>query len=319
MRNIFKLGIILLTLASVLVGCQQPSSDIDTKNSGDTANVDVGVNISEQLAPSIGDVEIVAEGFSGADGVVVDYLGNIFVGNRWSNILSKVTPQGEVVYFVTLPCIELLCMTIDEQNNIYAAGKDKVFKISQQGDVEVIGSDFTCADDVRLDLEGNVFVTDSFENRVYKITPDLKKSIFIDNDSEASLRRGTWYITGITFDNDYKNLYIAKMDEGEIVKYPILADGTAGIPEIIAEGLLEPDHLEIDEKGNIYVTLFREGSLIRIDPEGKVESICKNEFGYATGIAFGKKDFNEEYVFIADYQRNILYKVFVGESAASRK
>jgi len=208
-------------------------------------------------------------------------------------------------------------MTVDEENNIYAAGKDQVFKISQEEEVEFIASGFSCADDLRLDQEGNIFVTDSFENRVYKITTDLKKSIFIDNDIDEKIEPfviGRWYITGITFDHEFKNLYIARMHNGEIVKYPIQPDGTAGAPEIVAEGLPEPDHLEMDKQGNLYVTLFRLGSLLKIDPAGKVESIFSNKLEYATGVAFGKTDINKEYLFIADLGRNTLYKVFVGES-----
>lgn len=284
-------------------------------NTNSTSNVK---NIDDNNKVNVGDIEIIAEGFSGADGIVVDYNRNIFVGNRHNNVISIIDKNGEVNDFVKLNCRELLCMTIDKNNNIYAAGKDKLFKISKDGEVIEISSDFTCADDVRLDDKGNIYVTDSFENRVYKITPEFDKSIFIDSDVDKNELGYDWHITGITFDPEYNNLYISRMKDGQIVKYPIKNDGTLGNPEIIAE-LPEPDHLEVDQNGNLYVTLFREGSLVRIDKDGNFDFICNGEFGYATGIAFGKNEFHEKSVFIADYRRNIVYKVYVDSKGAQWK
>lgn len=283
-------------------------------NSDSTDNVK-NVNNNEV---NVGDIEIVAEGFSGADGIVVDYNGNIFVGNRRNNVISIINKNGEVSDFVRLNCRELLCMTIDKDNNIYAAGKNKLFKINSDGEVIEISSNFTCADDVRLDDKGNIYVTDSFENRVYKITPEFDKSIFIESEVDRSELGNGWHITGITFDKEYNNLYISRMKKGQIVKYPIKNDGTVGNPEIIAE-LPEPDHLEVDENGNLYVTLFRDGSLVKIDKDRNVDIICNGDFGYATGIAFGKNGFHEKSVLIADYKRNIVYKVYVDSKGAKWK
>lgn len=310
---------ILLTVViiSSLIGCKNASvkeNSIKT-NSEKALITDANSKVNSDDVMEVGQIEVIASGFSGADGVVVDYSGNIFVGNRKTNILSKITQDGKVSDFVEVPCEELLCMTIDKDNNLYVAGKDKLFRIDQKGEIEILASEFTCADDVRLDLEGNIYVTDSFENRVYKVTPDLKKSIFIDSDlDENRITRG-WHITGLTFDKGYENLYIARMKKGQIIKYPVKSDGTVGEPETVISGLPEPDHLEVDNKGNIYITIFRQGSLVRLDLDGNIEEICTKAFGYATGIAFGKVGDDRNYVYIADYKRDILYRVFVGEEA----
>lgn len=313
-RAFLVICIVIMTFS--LASCTNPVEnsnvhDTEKNNTQEVAQADD--KEKDSTAEEVEQMKVFAKGFSGADGIVVDYLGNVYVGNRNTNILSKVDKDGTVNDFVKLPCKELLCMTVDKNNNIYAAGQNKLFNITKDGEITELASDFTCADDVRLDNKGNIFVTDSFENRVYKITPDLEKSIFIDNNKDEALSAQTWYITGITFDPDYKNLYLARMEEGQIVKYSINPDGTVGTSEIIAKDLPEPDHLEMDAKGNLYITIFREGSLIKIAPDGKITSICEKKFGFATGIAFGKPGFEEESVFIADYRRNIVYKIDVGE------
>ncbi|XMB66854.1 SMP-30/gluconolactonase/LRE family protein [Mycoplasmatota bacterium zrk1] len=309
---------ILTTIVIVLalIGCRNTS----VEENSNTINIEENLienpqEISDDTI-EIGNIDVVASGISGADGIVVDYSGNIFVGSRNTNTIYKIDQAGNVTDFAKVPCEELLCMTIDKENSLYVAGKDKLVKIDKKGDIETLASDFTCADDVRLDLEGNIYVTDSFENRVYKVTPDLQKSIFIDSDIDQNRLFRGWYITGLTFDKDYQNLYIAKMKQGLIMKYPLESDGTAGEPETVISGLLEPDHLELDSKGNIYITIFRDGSLVRLDLDGNIQEICTKAFGYATGIAFGKIGDDRNYVYIADYQRGIVYRVFVGEEAA---
>jgi len=209
----------------------------------------------------------------------------------------------------------LLLQTVDSDNNLYAAAGDKLFKIDQEGRPSVLASDFTCADDVRLDDKGNIYVTDSFENRVYKISPQLEKTVFIDSDTAQNQLNNQWHITGITFDNNYQNLYIARMERGQVVKYPMEADGNAGKPQIIAQDLPEPDHLEIDEKGNLYVTIFRRGSVIRINTDGTQEALSSGKMSLATGIAFGRGGFDERSVYVADYGQNKIYRIYVGEKA----
>jgi sugar lactone lactonase YvrE len=257
----------------------------------------------------IPETSVFAKGFKGADGIAIDSAGNMYVGNRGANTVSRVDTEGNVRDFAKLDCEELLCMTADKENNIYVAGRNKVFKINPDGNAAVISDGFSCADDLRLDAEGNLYITDSSENRVYKLTPDLTKNVFIESDLNENDLGSGWYITGITFDSSFENLYIAKMNEGKILKYLILPDGSAGNPVTVIEGISEPDHLEMDESGRLYVTLFRAGSLIRIDPSGTVETLCDGKMRYATGIALGKNGFDEAFAYVADYGSSVIYRI----------
>lgn len=264
--------------------------------------------ITKEAAAQPADIEVFADGIDGADGIAMDNQGNMYVGSRSSNTIYKVDAKGKASEFMTLQCEELLCMTTDKDNNLYAAGKDKVFKIDTKGNISETGG-FTCADDLRLDGKGNLFVTDSYENRVYKLTPDFSKSVFIESDIDrAKLGKG-WHITGISFDKEYKNLYIARMKKGELLKYPINSAGTAGKPVMVVERMAEPDHMDMDHEGNLYVTLFRRGSLVKVDAQGKIETINEGTMRYATGIVLGRGDFGSDAAYIADYGKGIVYKV----------
>lgn len=118
-----------------LIGCTNTSDKDESINTNSEKAIitDEKAKVNSDDVIEVGQIEVVASGFSGADGVVVDYSGNIFVGNRKTNILSKITQDGKVSDFVEVPCKELLCMTIDKENNLYVAGKDKLFKIDPKG------------------------------------------------------------------------------------------------------------------------------------------------------------------------------------------
>lgn len=320
----YKTGVIMFLLSLSLLlptGCGsfEFSEESGVENGPDTHSTE-SLDIKstpgpapQQITPPPGTpvprISVFAAGFRGADGIAIDAAGNMYVGNRRTNEISIVDQQGNVRMFVTLDCEELLCMTADEENNLYAAGMDKVFKVEPDGTASVLADGFSCADDLRLDPVGNIYITDSREDRVYKLSSDLQKSVFIESDKEQAELGNGWHITGITFDKEYRYLYIAKMKEGRVLRYPILHDGSAGSPETVIEGIREPDHLEMDDRGRLYVTLFRTGSLIRIDPSGSVETLCDGDMKYATGIVLGRSGFDENSAYVADYGRDVVYRI----------
>ena len=258
---------------------------------------------------SFGDIEMFSSGFNRPNGVTISPNGTMYVSNRSTNKISTVNADGEIHEFVTVPCKELLMIITDDEGIIYAAGTDKVFKITSENEITEIASDFGCADDLVFDDNGNLFVTDAKRNIVYKIAPDLTKSIFIDNNYDGILT--TWFITGITFNKTYDSLYVVRMDKGEILKYPILEDGTAGNEEIIISGLIKPDHITCDDNNNLYVTLYSTGILIKITDDNNVETICDNTMSRPTGLVIGKGDYDSRFVYVADNRTNIIFRIYI--------
>jgi len=76
-----------------------------------------------------------------------------------------------------------------------------------------------------------------------------------------------------------------------IVRVPILADGSAGGPETLAElPDTDADGLALDALGNVWVTLYRPDGIVRISPDGAVELVVDDHlastFDAPTNIAF---------------------------------
>lgn len=254
---------------------------------------------------------VFAEGIPGCDGVAMDRQGNLYVGSRANNELYRVDKGGKVSAFAAMPCSELLCMTVGADGALYAAGRDSLLKVTGDGQTRVLMTGFNCADDLRVDPNGVIYLADASDNIVYRITPDMKRTVFVPSDIPQG-NLGKWEITGVAFDPSYRYLYIARMNRGVIMRYPINPDGTAGRPETIAKGLAGCDHLEMDTEGRLYVTLFNSGSLIAIDRDGRRETIVDGGFTRPTGIVFGRSGFGEQSVFVADYFEGKVYEVPVG-------
>jgi len=83
--------------------------------------------------------------FSEPNGIAIDKAGNLYIADSWNNRIQKVSPEGEVSTFVG----------------------------SEKGLVDGVGSaaQFNNPHGIAIDAAGNLYVTDSFNNRIRKVTP----------------------------------------------------------------------------------------------------------------------------------------------------
>lgn len=172
-------------------------------------------------------------------GVCVDLNGNVYVADGQNNMIRKITPEG-------------LVTTLAGSTQGYLDGDGSIAK-------------FNFPTRVCVDNLGNVYVTDSFNNKIRKISPTgfvttLAGSTFGFNDgigSSAQFR----YPMGICVDQSL-NVYLADGVNNRIRK--ITSNGfvstLAGSFEGYQDGnvssslFFSPTGVCIDASGNIYVT-----------------------------------------------------------------
>jgi sugar lactone lactonase YvrE len=87
-------------------------------------------------------------------------------------------------------------------------------------------------------------------------------------------------------------VYVANNDKGSIIKIPVLADGSAGTPEIVAgpdcERLGGADGLARASDGSLWVAVNRQNRLVRIDLAGGIETVAENgALDFPASLAFG--------------------------------
>jgi sugar lactone lactonase YvrE len=104
-------------------------------------------------------------------------------------------------------------------------------------------------------------------------------------------------------------LYAANTGKGILVSVPILADGSAGEPEMVAgagdcdakvKELYGMDGIALDAEGNVYALLVLQNKLVKIDPaDGSFITLLTEENGLhnPASITFGIGEDNQSTFF----------------------
>jgi sugar lactone lactonase YvrE len=106
-----------------------------------------------------------------------------------------------------------------------------------------------------------------------------------------------WYSEDVTFANglalsaDGRHLYVAETFANRVFRIPVLANGTAGRREEVAElGTALPDGLAFDAEGNLYVGCYEPSQVLRIEPAGEVATLFRDvtahTLAHPTNLAF---------------------------------
>jgi sugar lactone lactonase YvrE/enterochelin esterase-like enzyme len=107
------------------------------------------------------------------------------------------------------------------------------------------------------DKEGNLFFADAKANKIFKIAPDGKETLFKDDAGGP---------TGLMFGADGR-LFVAEEARKRIVAY-----SPTGARQVIAEGFT-PNDLAVSSKGDIYATEFPTGKIWFIPKGGQKRSV----------------------------------------------
>ncbi|WP_428330947.1 NHL repeat-containing protein [Mucilaginibacter sp.] len=146
--------------------------------------------------------------FYDASGIAVDGSGNVYVADQGNNLIRKITPAGVV-------------------STLAGSGASG----SQNG--TGTAASFYAPTSVAVDATGNVYVADSFNNMIRKITPDGVVSTFAGSGT-AGATNGTG--TAATFNN--------------------------------------PQGLNFDVEGNLYVADYTNNQIRKISPAGVVTTFA---------------------------------------------
>lgn len=125
-----------------------------------------------------GRVEQWIEGMGVATGLAFDRDQNLYVGDR-SGTIFKISPNREVFVFATLePSVAAYHLAFHPSGELYATGPttssfDRVYRISQGGDVTTFFRGLGRPQGIAFDREGNLYVAASYGGRrgIVRVTP----------------------------------------------------------------------------------------------------------------------------------------------------
>jgi sugar lactone lactonase YvrE len=222
------------------------------------------------------------------EGLAVDRQGDLYVGLVKGEI-KKVTPEGQVSSFVTLPDPApgfLVGLAFDRQEVLYAPLAS--FNPETHG-VWEIKEDGTAQRFAALDPQGlpNAIVVDQSGNLL------VSDSVWAEDDLLRGAEEGLpdslpIGVNGMAFGKD-QLLYVVNDDFGRLMRIPVNPDGSAGSVEVVLEdeGLEGADGIAFDRKDNIYVAVNQQDKLVRITPDEEIETLATAGLDYPASVAFG--------------------------------
>jgi sugar lactone lactonase YvrE len=175
-----------------LIGCGA-SKDKDTTTgatTGATTHINAGVvtTFAGSIAAGYADGTGTAAAFSGPRGVAVDPSGNVYVVDSGNNMIRKITPASVVTTFAgsAASFSNPYGIAVDSTGNVYVTdiGNFNIHKITPTGVVTTLagstargstdgtgtGASFSFSYGVAVDSNGNVYVADTANHMIRKIT-----------------------------------------------------------------------------------------------------------------------------------------------------
>lgn len=279
--------------------------------------------------------------FNRPDGIAMDSHGNVYIGDTRNHKIRKITPNGQVSVFagstegntdgtgINAQFSHPSGITIDSQDNLYVvdSGNNNIRKISPsgivstfagstEGDTDGMGTDakFNEPIGITMDEQGILYVADSGNNKIRKISPSGIVSTFagsIQGDADGTGTsaqfstpigiiidsHGTVYV-GDTFNNKIRKITpngqvstVAGNIQGD-------ADGTGTNAQFNF-----PIGITIDNQDNLYVADSENNKIRKINPNGIVTTLAGSTQGDADGTGLNAQ-FNSPSVIVLDNQNN---------------
>lgn len=216
-------------------------------------------------------------------GIVVDSFGNLYIADELNGRVRRVSPSG-VIGTLASGFVTPRSLALDSAGNVYVSdqGGNKVFKVTPAGvatavcgtGVQGYSGDGGAAINAQLsnpaglavDASGNLFIADSGNNRIRKVTPAGIVTTLIASDLPPGpvLFFGPQDIAV----NSAGTLFIAN---GTSI---LSVTPTGAVSTYVSQPSLDAGGMAFDAAGNLYVTNQTANGVQKIPPNGTVATIA---------------------------------------------
>lgn len=271
---------LVITFALALAGCGGEKTKMES------APVATGARI------------VVAVGGDGSriEGIAV-WQGVLYVADWKDGTVYGVDPRAPVPVaqaagrLGTSPGQTILGLVTDAQGNLYVAIPDSgvVLRVARARlgaadfdparDVTVYATGVAGANGLTFDAGGKLWVTGGDHHAIYAVPAGGGPARVFAHDFTAVSTDTTmpvrgYTVNGIAFDKAGR-VYTGNTGTGEITRFEVTPDGTAGQKTVFAQDplLIGADGLLIDDQDRLWVSCNFRNALVRLDPTGAITEV----------------------------------------------
>jgi sugar lactone lactonase YvrE len=238
------------------------------------------------------------------EAVAFDARGNMYVTLPPIGEIRKIRPNGSQSIIATIaPGTDVgpVGLALDDRRRIYVAvtsfepATHGVYRVKQNGTHRRLPGTAAISfpNGVALDEDGTAYVTDTILGAVWRIRPGGQAKLWIQDDLLVGNGSAGFGFpigaNGIALRGN--KLYVSVSELGRIVSIRIRGNGRAGTPRIFAEdpALNPADGIAFDVRGNLYVAVIAQSTLVRIKRNGTIETLATAADGldFPSSLAFG--------------------------------
>jgi len=249
---------------------------------------------------------------AGIEGPAVDAAGNIYAVNFGrQQAIGIVTPQGAVREFALLPGASVPNgLRFDRDGTLYVADYvgHNIFRIAPGTTTPVLHAHderMSQPNDLAINADGVLYASDpDWEHntgRVWRVDRDGRVILAADGMGTAN---------GIEVSPDGRTLYVNESVQRNIWAFSIAADGTLSNKRLLRRfddyGM---DGMRVDLDGNLYVSRFGKGTVVKLAPDGTLLREIKLPGDRPSNLCFGGPDGRTVYVTEVEHQRLLQFRV----------
>jgi len=270
-----KLRVLAAAALLLLTGTTLRASDLTTFATFDPAKLEIPENLT------------------------IDQENNLYVSLIISNEVRKITPEGVQSTYATFngaPGSLTMGLVInDDTGDLFVAynpaGQNSVIYVVHRDQSKEVFATFPAGAGINgltPDDDGNLYAADSVLGVIWRVSPaGGSPEVWVDLHAPGALQLPG--PNGVKFDKYHRNLYVSVSFQGTIYRIPVDKDGHAGTPEVFVSNI-PPDDFAFDRVGNLYVATQPAMSVVRIHPDGSMETIASAADGLqnTSAVLFGR-------------------------------
>lgn len=262
--------------------------------------------------------ELVGSGFNFPEGPAWDMKETLYVSNCYGDWMAKVQ-HGRIDTFVTASDTTFQKtngLYVGKQGDLFACdfGQGSIVQISPTGKFSTLmsgykGELFNRPNDLVLDQDGNIFFTDP---KSYGVDKEDGRVFYYDVASgNLTLAADSLaFPNGIGISPVDGHLYVCESAKNRIIRFERSEPGILkNKHEFIRLPGGDPDGIDFDMKGNMYVAHFGTGTVFIISPKGEILKTIKTPGMKPTNLEFGGTGLKTLY--LTEVETNSLYKIAV--------